>query len=141
MPESKLDSIKAELAEELTRLNQNVKTLRGGLSKAEAERDKVKDVLEMLTGGKKKTAKKAPAAAAKKSTADGDHVLEVMSAILDDNSLLSKEELLDLVKDKLTSEGYALTGLKQRFDSLCDYPRFEVEGSNIRLGSNSPVTA
>ncbi len=135
MPESKLDSIKAELSEELIRMNQNVKTLRKGLARAESERDKVKDVLDMLGGGKKKAKKEA--AVANKKTADGDHVLQTMTTILDESGSLSRVELLELLKDKLSSEGYALTGLKQRFASLCDYPRFEVSGMKISLGEKA----
>jgi len=137
MAESKLDSIKAELSEEFIRLDQNVKTLRKVLSQAEAERDKVKDVLDMLAGGKKKAKKKAPETV--KKTADGDHVLLTMTIILDENGLLSRDELLELLKDKLSGEGYALTGLKRRFDSLCDYPRFEVSGLNISLPQEETV--
>lgn len=130
MAESKLDSIKVDLEEELARLNENVKTLRQGLKKTEAERDRVKAVLDMLPGSGKK---KSSSPAKKKPTAETDHVLDVMTAILEDNPSISRTELQELTANKLTEQEYALTGFKQRFEKLCDYPRFEVKGEKISL--------
>jgi len=128
------EEIKALADKHLTPLKEQEKDLKKQLSDVQAQIASAEQLLNAAGGGKKKKPAGSTASANRKPSADVEKVTSIMIALLEQNGDLGRDDLQGLVKAKLGEEGFAATGLSNRFAKILDAnPAFAVKGQKVKL--------
>lgn len=127
MNEDRLMGVRQTLETELQRVEDEVTRLKADLAEAEAERKPLAAALTAL--GKKKPAKPSKPAPKK------DQVLAIATELLEANGPMPSDDLVSLIKERLTEAGMSHNGLGLRVAETMNDAQFESQDGRIGLSA------